>query len=99
MTKANMTRGEVMLFEWRLRPSFENLVAAEAEIGSLFELIEAAGAGKITLTQMTALLWHCVVPRDEMVSRTDFEVAVLHHGLAQITPAFRAILETILAGA
>ena len=38
------------------------LVAAEAELGPLFALIERAAAGGMTLTEMTALFWHCLVP-------------------------------------
>jgi Phage tail tube protein, GTA-gp10 len=98
MTLVNSSRGEVLLFKWKLRPSFENLVAAEAEIGSLFNLIDSAGTGKITLKQMTGLLWHCVEPHDQALTRAEFNATLLQHGLAKITPTFRAVLETILAG-
>ena len=61
---ANPLRGECALavagVNYVLRPSFENLVLAEAELGSLFALVERAAGGALTLTEMTALLWHCL---------------------------------------
>jgi Phage tail tube protein, GTA-gp10 len=98
MKIANHMRGEIQLQDWVLRPSFENLVAAEAEIGSLFALIEAAGAGKILFSQMMALLWHCIDDRHAL-TRAEFEADMMRRGIAQITPVFRSLLEMILAGA
>ena len=47
MTAANQARGEAALViggeTLRLRPSFAALVAAEAELGPLFALVERAG--------------------------------------------------------
>ncbi len=93
----NHMRGEIQLQDWILRPSFENLVAAEAEIGSLFKLIEAAGENKLLLNHMMALLWHCIDNRGAL-TRTEFELQMMHAGIAQLTPAFRRLLEMILAG-
>ena len=42
-----------------LRPSFQALVAAEQELGSLFALVERAAAGALGLSEMVALFWHC----------------------------------------
>ncbi|MEO0057576.1 MAG: hypothetical protein RIT17_1029, partial [Pseudomonadota bacterium] len=52
-----------------LRPSFENLVLAEAELGSLFALVERASQGMLTLAEMAALLWHCL-PADNRPDRS-----------------------------
>jgi hypothetical protein len=57
---ANPLRGESALIvagaSYVLRPSFEHLVLAEAELGSLFALVERAAQGALTLAEMTALL-------------------------------------------
>ena len=81
----------------RLRPSFENLVAAEAEIGSLFALVERASDGRITLAEITALLWHCAKD-DARLSREAFGKAVLECGLVAATRPVRAILAQVLQG-
>ena len=48
---ANPVRGEAMLAlagqDVLLRPSFSALVAAEQEIGPLFDLVERAAAGRL----------------------------------------------------
>ncbi len=48
-----------------LRPTFEALIAAEAELGPLFALVERAAAGDLKLAEMTALFWHCCEPLAE----------------------------------
>ena len=60
----NALRGEAQFElggrQFLLRPSFENLVAAEEEIGSLFALVDRASDGALTLSEVTALVWHCM---------------------------------------
>ncbi|MCD2325527.1 gene transfer agent family protein, partial [Sphingomonas sp. IC-56] len=40
-----------------LRPSFAALVAAEAELGPLFALVERAAEGRLSLGEMVGLFW------------------------------------------
>lgn len=101
MRVANAARGEVALeIEGRvllLRPSFQALVAAEAELGPLFQLVERAAAGGLTLAEMVGLMWHCL-EMPEGLDRTGFGEALVAGGLAQATPALRGLLGQILAG-
>ena len=102
MTRAsNPMRGEAEITiggEIRLlRPSFENLVAAEEEIGSLFALVERASEGAITVAEITALLWHCIEPQPRP-SRAEVGNAVLERGLVASTKPVRAILAQVLQG-
>jgi hypothetical protein len=94
VTAANRLRGEMLLAlpsgPVRLRPSFGALVAAEAELGSLFALLARAGAGDIRLAEMAALLWHCAI--EPGCTREDFGEALLAAGTATVLPAFRAML-------
>ena len=96
---ANPLRGEAELLldgqALRLRPTFTALVAAEAELGPLFALCERAAAGQLTLAEMAALLWHCLV---ETQPREAFAEALVAGGLAKVTPALRLLLGQILAG-
>ncbi len=80
-----------------LRPSFENLVAAEEELGSLFALVERASEGAITLREISTLLWHCTkeVPRP---SRNEVGDAVLAMGIIEATKPVRTILAQVLQG-
>lgn len=98
---ANPVRGEAMLCvggaELLLRPSFAALVAAEAELGPLFALVERAVDGKLSLGDLVALFWHCLVDRDRM-DRDALGEAILAVGLAKVTPVLKAILQQILAG-
>jgi hypothetical protein len=98
---ANPLRGESTLTiagaSYVLRPSFENLVLAEAELGSLFALVERAAAGALTLTEMTALLWHCL-PSDPRPDRLAVGQAVLAMGLIGATAPVRAVLAQVLQG-
>lgn len=80
-----------------LRPSFENLVAAEEEIGSLFALVERASEGALTLSEVSALLWHCM-EADPRPSRDELGQAVLKQGLISTTKPVRAILSQVLQG-
>lgn len=80
-----------------LRPSFGALVAAEAELGPLFDLVERAADGKLSLGDMAALFWHCLVDRERMDRETLGE-AMLVVGLARLTPVLKTLLQQILAG-
>ncbi|MEO0588988.1 MAG: GTA-gp10 family protein [Pseudomonadota bacterium] len=98
---ANPLRGEASFTvanqTFVLRPSFENLVAAEEELGSLFALVERASAGSLTLTEITALLWHCL-PQTERPERKTIGAAVLALGLVGATVPVRAILAQVIQG-
>lgn len=99
---ANPARGEAQLvlgaLTLRLRPSFAALVAAEAETGPLFALVDRAAAGQLSLSDMIALFWHCRDGAPAGLSRTDFGEAVTAAGLAAATPALRQLLGQILGG-
>jgi len=62
MTKANPYRGEgsieVAGETLLLRPSFGALIAAEEELGSLFEVVERAAEGALKLSEIAALFDH-----------------------------------------
>lgn len=98
---ANPLRGEADLTiagrTFRLRPSFENLVAAEAELGSLFALVERASDGVLTLAEIAALLWHCL-DAAERPAREAVGEAVLAMGLLAAIKPVRAVLAQVLQG-
>lgn len=98
---ANALRGESILavagVSYVLRPSFECLVLAEAELGSLFALVERAASGALTLTEITALLWHCL-PAEGRPERIAVGKAVLAMGLVGATGPVRAVLAQVLQG-
>ena len=102
MTIANAVRGEVALVlgadSFCLRPSFAALVAAEAELGPLFALVERAAAGGLTLAEMAALFWHCLAPPPAGMTRAALGERLVAAGLANVTPALRALLGQVLAG-
>ncbi|MFP5432050.1 MAG: gene transfer agent family protein [Alphaproteobacteria bacterium] len=97
----NPERGEAALVlggdVLALRPSFGALVAAEAELGPLFDLVERAADGKLSLGDMAALFWHCLVDRERM-DRESLGEAMLVVGLARLTPVLKTLLQQILAG-
>ena len=99
---ANVVRGEAELVlagvTLRLRPSFSALVAAEAELGPLFALVERAAAGGLSLAEMAGLLWHCRIDAPEVLTRAVFSDALVSAGLAAATPALRVLLGQVLAG-
>jgi Phage tail tube protein, GTA-gp10 len=95
--RANAARGECAIAGYTLRPSFENLVAAEEELGPLFALVERAAGGELKLSEMVALFWHCLENRDGAL-RTDFGNVVMAGGLSGATPALRVLLGQILRG-
>ena len=102
MSVANPARGEATLVigsdTLRLRPSFAALVAAEAELGPLFALVERAAAGGLMLAEMAALFWHCLDGASAGMSRADFSERLVEGGLAAVTPALRVLLGQVLAG-
>lgn len=98
---ANAMRGEAELViagtPHLLRPTFTALVAAEEELGPLFALVERAGDGRLKLSEMTALFWHCLAdPRD--VERDEVGAAVMAAGLAGCAMPLRVLLGAILQG-
>jgi hypothetical protein len=102
VSRANPCRGEAALrlggTEFVLRPSFAALVAAEEELGPLFELVERAAEGRLKLSEMAALFWHCLRDRPVALDRGDFSEALAVAGLAAATPALRGLLRQILQG-
>jgi len=99
---ANALRGEAELRVGErvlvLRPSFAALVAAEAELGPLFALVERAADGRLALGELACLFWHCVTERPEALTREMVGEAVVVQGLAAVTPALRVLLGQILQG-
>lgn len=100
---ANPVRGEVELLvageRLVLRPSFAALVAAEGELGSLFALVERAAEGRLTLSEMTGLFWHCLRDRPDGLTRDRVGEAVAELGLARVAPVLKGLLRQILQGA
>lgn len=99
---ANPVRGEAALqvagTELVLRPSFTALVAAEAELGPLFALVERAASGRLGLGETVALFWHCLKVVPEGLTREAFAESVAEAGLAAATPALKTLLGQILGG-
>jgi Phage tail tube protein, GTA-gp10 len=99
---ANALRGEAELrlagAVYMLRPSFAALVAAEAELGPLFALVERAAEGRLTLNEIAALLWHCIADRPPALTRATVGEAVVVAGLAAVTPALKTLLMQIMQG-
>ena len=102
MTRANPYRGEATLDvageKLLLRPTFGALVAAEEELGSLFELVERAAAGALKLHEITALFDHLSRARAEIITRAKIGEAVVEKGLAKITPLLKQVLTQVLQG-
>lgn len=99
---ANLVRGEAALrvggAELVVRPSFQALVAAEGELGPLFELVERAGEGKLSLAEAAALIWHCLREVPEGLSREQLGEALVELGLAALSHVLRQLLRQILGG-
>lgn len=102
MTAANPYRGEAKLEvageALVLRPSFSALIAAEEELGSLFDLVERAAEGELRLSEIVALFDHLSRSRPETITRERIGEAVVEKGLAGITPVLRVVLAQILQG-
>ncbi|WP_417611461.1 gene transfer agent family protein [Parasphingorhabdus sp.] len=99
---ANRLRGEAELRidgqRIVLRPTFAALVAAEEELGSLFDLVERAANGRLLLSEIVALFWHVVRDRPEGLSRDQLGEGMMSLGLAGVTPALKIVLRQILSG-
>ena len=99
---ANPVRGEVALpltdGVRLLRPSFSALVAAEAEAGSLFQLLDRAAGGQARIADMGALFWHCLGDRHDAEERQQFETALLAEGVGALLPVYRALLSAVFGG-
>lgn len=81
-----------------LRPSFQALVAAEGEVGPLFAMVERVAEGRLSLSEMVALFWHCLAEVPEGLTRDRFADAVASRGLAANMPALKTLIGQILAG-
>jgi hypothetical protein len=102
VTAANPHRGEASLDvageRLLLRPSFNALVAAEEELGSLFEVVERAAAGALKLHEIAALFDHLSRTRPQAITRDRIGEAAIEKGLAKITPVLKLVLTQILQG-
>jgi hypothetical protein len=81
-----------------LRPSFGALVAAEEELGSLFELVERAAAGGLKVDEIVGLFDHLSRNRPPAITRERIGEAVVEQGLAGVTPTLKAVLLQVLQG-
>ncbi|OAO02664.1 hypothetical protein A8B75_11975 [Sphingomonadales bacterium EhC05] len=81
-----------------LRPSFAALVAAEEELGSLFDLVERAAGGRLLLSEIVTLFWHVVCDRPDHLTRDQLGEGMMTLGLAGVTPALKILLRQILSG-
>lgn len=102
MSGANAYRGEASLEVGGetlvLRPSFSALIAAEEELGSLFEIVERAAEGLLRLNQIVALFDHLSRGRPKAITRERIGEAVVEKGLAGIAPTLKLVLKQILQG-
>ncbi|MEO0441903.1 MAG: gene transfer agent family protein [Pseudomonadota bacterium] len=100
--RANTLRGEAELLvgDWRLilRPSFAALVAAEEELGSLFDLVERAANGRLMLSEVAGLFWHVIRDRPAELTRDQFGEEIMTLGLTGVTPTLKILLKQILSG-
>lgn len=81
-----------------LRPTFAALVAAEQELGPLFDLVERAAAGRLALAELVGLFWHCRHGAPDALTRDALGEAVVEGGMSAATPALKVLLTQILAG-
>ena len=99
---ANALRGEAELVidgtRLILRPSFAALVAAEEELGSLFDLVERAASGRLLLSEIVTLFWYVTCDRPERLTRDQLGESMMKLGLAGVTPALKLLLKQILSG-
>lgn len=98
---ANAIRGEAEITiegqRYVLRPTFEALVAAEEDLGSLFGLVERASQGSLSVSEITTLLWHCL-PKQDRPPREMLGQCVISMGLLAATTPIRNILAQVLKG-
>lgn len=78
---------------WRFRPSFEAIMAIEAELGPVVPLAQRVGAGEFGLRDVTIILG-ATTGR----TREEMGAIVLRHGLADLAGPVREILMQILTG-
>lgn len=99
--QANPLRGETAIEiagrRFLLRPSFEALIAAEEELGSLFSMVERASQGALKVSEMSGLVWHCL-PHDTRPERQVIGEAMVTMGLVEATRPIRAIFAQVLKG-
>jgi hypothetical protein len=99
---ANRYRGEAVIEvageSLLLRPTFNALVAAEEELGSLFELVERAAGGALRVQEIAALFDHLSRGRPEAITRDRIGDAIVEKGLGGITPTLKLVLTQILQG-
>jgi len=97
---ANAVRGEVALVldgrDRVLRPGFERLLAAEAELGSLVAMLDRVGGGDVRLAEVEALFWHCL--EGERGERDGFRAMLVAAGVGALVAPYRALLTAIFAG-
>ena len=102
MTAVNAYRGEASIDvggeRLLLRPTFGALVAAEEELGSLFEIVERAAEGALRLQQIVALFDHLSASRPKAITRERIGEAVVEKGLAGIAPTLKLVLGQVLQG-
>jgi hypothetical protein len=82
-----------------LRPSFQALVTAEGELGSLFALVERAAEGRLMIAEVAGLFWHCLAERPDGLTRERVGEAVAQMGLARAAPVLKMLIRQILHGA
>jgi hypothetical protein len=101
VSRANALRGEAEFMidgvAHVVRPSFAALVAAEAELGPLLALVDRAAEGRMTLAEMSALIWHCLAGQPG-ISREAVGEALVAQGVGAALPAVRTILRQLLGG-
>ena len=99
---ANPARGEATLTlagqPMTVRPSFAALVAAEQEVGPLFALVETAAAGKLTLADTVALIFHCLVDKPGDMTTQSLGDEIVQVGIAVLTPVLQTLLGQIIKG-
>jgi hypothetical protein len=102
MSGADNPRGEAELLlngrAYRLRPTFDALIRAEEELGSLIALVDRAAEGQLRLAEMAALFWHCLEDR-EALTREELGEALVELGIVRATPPLRVLLAQVLKGA
>ncbi|HEY0271355.1 MAG TPA: gene transfer agent family protein [Sphingomonas sp.] len=98
----NPARGEAALTvggrRLVVRPSFAALVAAEQEIGPLFDLVDRAASGRLGLADTITLIFHCIADRPDGLTRERLGEALVEAGVAVLTPVLRALIGAILRG-
>ena len=100
-SRPNLMRGETSFTvagkSLLLRPTFEALVAAEEELGSLFARVERASQGALTINEIAAMLWHSM-PVEDRPDRDTVGRAVVEAGLVEASKPLRAIFTQVLKG-